>query len=325
MAMGNDRSEKDDYDSPWKEAIEEYFQEFMEFYFSEAAAQINWEREYKFRENELQQVVRDAELGRGRVDKLVEVELIDGKIQWVYVHIEVQSSYDQDFSKRMFTYNYRIFDRNGQPVGSFALLGDYSSEWRPSHFGYDVLGCRMQLDFPMVKLVDYENDMDQLIHIENVFGLVTAAHLLTKQTRGENKERYKAKFRLIRLLYDRDWTRQKILDLFAIIDWMMWLPSGLDRKLGNDIQNIEEEKNMQYVTSVERIARERGWEAGVKEGRHEESVRLLRLQLEHRFGAVPDWVDQRLCDSAPEQVETWATKLIDADTLEDVFSDEVAS
>jgi hypothetical protein len=32
----------DDYDSPWKEAVESYFPEFIEFYFPDASRQIDW-------------------------------------------------------------------------------------------------------------------------------------------------------------------------------------------------------------------------------------------------------------------------------------------
>jgi hypothetical protein len=73
------------------------------------------------------------------------------------------------------------------------------------------------------------------------FALVTAAHLLTRQTRGNPGRRYDAKLRLIRLLFTKGWDRQRILDLFTIIDWLMRLPVDLDRKIGEDIQRIEEE------------------------------------------------------------------------------------
>jgi len=32
----------DDYDSPWKEVLERYFEDFMAFFFPEAHADIDW-------------------------------------------------------------------------------------------------------------------------------------------------------------------------------------------------------------------------------------------------------------------------------------------
>lgn len=53
-----------DYDSRGKEAIYQYFEAGGEFFFPEAHSQIDWERGYEFLDTELQQVVRDGELGR---------------------------------------------------------------------------------------------------------------------------------------------------------------------------------------------------------------------------------------------------------------------
>ncbi len=70
--------ETSDYDSPWKEALERYFPQFLEFFFPQIHEEIDWSRGWTFLDKELQQVVRDAELGRRLVDKLVKVWKLDG-------------------------------------------------------------------------------------------------------------------------------------------------------------------------------------------------------------------------------------------------------
>ena len=60
-----------DYDSPWKEMLESYFPDFMAFFFSAAHQDINWSRGYENLDNELQQIVRDAKLGKRLADKLI--------------------------------------------------------------------------------------------------------------------------------------------------------------------------------------------------------------------------------------------------------------
>jgi hypothetical protein len=37
-----------DFDSPWKEALERYFPEFLAFFFPAAHADIDWRRGYEF-------------------------------------------------------------------------------------------------------------------------------------------------------------------------------------------------------------------------------------------------------------------------------------
>ena len=124
----------DNYDSPWKEAVEHYFPEFMTFYFPEAYAQIDWSKEPIFLDQELRAVVQDAELGKRFVDKLVRVTLLNGDEKWIYIHIEVQGTRQAEFAKRMFVYNYRIYDRYDKPVASLAVLADEHANWRPDYF-----------------------------------------------------------------------------------------------------------------------------------------------------------------------------------------------
>ena len=105
------QEDPDDFDSPWKEALEQALPEFLALFFPPAHAGIDWSRGYRFRDKELQQVVRDAELGRRYADKLAEVYTLDGKEAWVLVHIEIQGQAGPGFAERMYVYHYRLFDR----------------------------------------------------------------------------------------------------------------------------------------------------------------------------------------------------------------------
>ncbi|HAO19539.1 MAG TPA: cytosolic protein, partial [Desulfobacteraceae bacterium] len=64
MKTEKDTEDKDDYDSPWKDVLENYFFEFLAFFFPKAYRDIDLGRGYRFLDKELKQVVRDAKLGR---------------------------------------------------------------------------------------------------------------------------------------------------------------------------------------------------------------------------------------------------------------------
>ena len=99
-----------DFDSPWKDIITTYFEDFMLFFCPQAHAQIDWSKGFEFLDKELQQVTRNARYGRRFVDKLVKVHLQTGKKAWVLIHIEIQSQRKRGLARRVFIYNYRIFD-----------------------------------------------------------------------------------------------------------------------------------------------------------------------------------------------------------------------
>jgi hypothetical protein len=323
--MRNAENTTDEYDSPWKDILDHAFPEFMGFYFPDAHAQIDWADGHEFKHTELRQVVRDAELGKRFADALVQVTLRSGERRLIYIHIEIQGQRDADFAQRMFTYNYRLFDRYACPIASLAVLADDNDGWKPDHYGFDLLGCRHSLIFPIVKLLEFTDQVDQLEADRNPFALVTAAHLRTRQTKGDPDARYQAKRALVHLLYRHDWSRRRILDLFVVLDWMMRLPEALELQLWQDIELIEGEMKMPYVTSIERLASERGLQQGKMEGRLEgklegEAAVLERL-LTKRFGPLDEASQGRLKSASLKQLEQWTDRILDAPTLWAVFED----
>ena len=62
-----------DFDGPWKAALETWFEPFLHLVHPELHAAIDWTKPIEFLDTEVGRVTRDAEVGSGRVDKLVEV------------------------------------------------------------------------------------------------------------------------------------------------------------------------------------------------------------------------------------------------------------
>ncbi|MEI2771620.1 MAG: DUF4351 domain-containing protein, partial [Candidatus Competibacter sp.] len=87
----------------------------------------------------------------------------------------------------------------------------------------------------------------------------------------------------------------------------------------NEIQELEEDAKMRYISSAERLGMKRGQELGLQQGLQQGSTLLLRRQLRKRFGELPDWAETRLAEGTPAQLEQWAEQVLDAETLEAVF------
>jgi hypothetical protein len=248
--------QNDEFDSPWKEIVETYFQDFMQFFFPSIHDDIDWSRGYDFLDQELRQVVRDAELGKRLVDKLVKVWKVSGAETWVLVHLEIQSQEESHFSDRIFVYYYRLRDRYNQKIVSLAILGDERDSWRPQPFEEELWGCRVNFEFPIVKLLDYAPRWAELEESRNPFAIAVMAHLKTKETKRDAVARKEWKFRLTRQLYEQGYERQDILNLFGFLDWLMELPEGLKQAFRNELEQYEQENKMPYMTSIEQMGRE---------------------------------------------------------------------
>ena len=68
-----------EYDSPWKEVLDKYFAEFMQFCFPGLYRAIDWVTPAKMLDKEFQQIAQESETGQRTVDKLVEVRLLTGQ------------------------------------------------------------------------------------------------------------------------------------------------------------------------------------------------------------------------------------------------------
>ncbi len=280
-----DNQVRANYDSPWKEALNFYFPQFLEFCFPDIYQDIDWEQGYETWDTELQEIVRDAEIGDRLADKLVKVYLRQQQQEvFLLVHVEVQGSVDLDFPKRMFIYNHRIFDRYDRQVISLAVLGDEQKSWSPNSYGYQIRGFTSYLEFPMVKLLDYQEQGNLLEESTNPFAIIIMAHLTAKKTTNHPEERFQGKLRMVRRLYERGYNREQILELFRLIDWMMVLPPGLEQEFRVEYKRYQEEQKMPYITSIERLAKE--------EGKAEERLVTTRQHiiaiLTMRFGQVSE-------------------------------------
>jgi hypothetical protein len=309
---------KADYDTPWKDVLEQFFEPFMRFYFPDAHAQIDWEAGFIFKDKELQKVTRRAKIGRLTVDKLVQVCLKSGLELWVLIHIEVQSQHDADFEKRVFVSNYRLFDGQDKPVASLVILSDTSSEWRPSEYGYSVFGSHMQLRFPSVKLLDYREQAAALEKDTNPFAVVTLTHLKAIETKGKNKVRYNWKRRLFRSLYQRGWKAEQIRHLYDFIDWVVDLPEELDDKLWEEMREYEEEINMPYVNSAERYGIKKGIAKGITKGRREHAVELAVRLASHKLGKLSVEIEVQIKRLSLRKLDQLALALFSFTSMDDL-------
>ncbi|MEC4818899.1 MAG: DUF4351 domain-containing protein [Scytonema sp. PMC 1069.18] len=292
-----------DYDKSWKEALNEYFEDFLAFFFPAVHAAIDWTQTPESLDKELQNITASAQAPDGVADKLYKVQLLDKKEAWILIHVEVQSYYDVDLEKRIYTYNYRAGELYDKFVVSLAVLGDTSPTWRPNRYAKSILDCSLSFTFPTVKLMDYEQRWHELESSNNPFAIITMAHLKTKATTRNLTQREEWKWQFIRGLYERGLTKQQIVKLFDVIDTMMTLPEQLQQRLFAKIDRFEEERKMALVSPTVQLAR--------KQGEQKVIIRLLNLRL----GEIEESLIEHIRKLPIEQLEELAEALLDFSTV----------
>jgi len=263
-------------DTAWKQILDVYFKNFVDYCLPDLSRLIDWSRAWSSLDKELQSISKNNLAGKRLLDKLMKVYLLDGKEQWILVHIEVQGKPEETFPNRMLTYNYRLYDKYEKSIVSCAILTDDNKKWRPNHCKVGFAGSYLSLDYLVIKLIDYRDKLVELDASSNSFASVIFAQLKAIEARFKPDEyRKKIKFSLTKRLYEKGFSRDEICDLYRFIDWLIGLPEPLELEYLNEVHELEGVKQMPYISTAERL--------GMKLGAEQNAIKIAIGMLEEGF------------------------------------------
>ena len=156
------------------------------------------------------------------------------------------------------------------------------------------------------KLLDWHARWAELEANPNPFALVVMAHLEAQESK-DGATRNGWKLHLVRLLYGRGYTRQQILEIFRVLDWILQLPRDLELEFTRELMAFEEQAKMPYITSIQRIGRQEG-----------EAAMLLR-QIARKFGPPTAPVRERIERADSETLLAWSDRILTAQTLDEML------
>jgi hypothetical protein len=236
------------------------------------------------------------------------VRLRSGVQQWILVHLEIQTSYEEGFELRISRYNCGLFWVFGERVVTLVVLADLRESWLPREDVFQVADFESRLKFPVCKLIarleaDWLEDTSLPVQLAR-------AQIEALRTAGDPEGRYRAKWRLVRGLYDLGYNAEQVRELFRLIDWMMHLRSDLSERFEQELTALEESRQMPYVTSVERIAEARGQTQG--------GGNVLLKLLRKLYGPVPEGVEDRVRKLPLERLEALGEAVLGFRSLQDL-------
>jgi hypothetical protein len=138
--------------------------------------------------------------------------------------------------------------------------------------------------------------------------LLARAQVEALRTAGDAEGRYRAKWLLVRGLYDLGYNAQEVRELFRLIDWMMHLRVDLDEQFRAELTAFEEQGKMPYVTSIERLAEVRG------------AANAYLTQLAEICGPLPEATANRIRELSSDQLQRLGKELLRFESLVDLDS-----
>lgn len=148
----------------WKGLLELVFDDLLRCVLPNADEVFDMARGFSFLDKELEELYPESCKGTDIrfVDKLVKLYRLDGKEEWMLIHIEVQAETKagdrSGFPERMFRYFYRIFDKYQVPVMAIAILTGRDGKKIGDTFEYDVLGTKLFYKYKTIRVLDYSDE-----------------------------------------------------------------------------------------------------------------------------------------------------------------------
>lgn len=141
-------------DKIWKMSIENYFQEFMEFFAPDISRDIDFTKGFEDLNHELKKIVPESEAMHRECDSLLKVTLKDAGEKWVLLHLEIQGYEDDRFAERMFAYYYRIYDRYNQEIYPLAVFTHGIEDNQPKAYEKEFYGMKLCYQYPVYRVIE---------------------------------------------------------------------------------------------------------------------------------------------------------------------------
>ena len=168
------------------------------------------------------------------------------------------------------------------------MLANLREGWLPDEDRFQLADFETRTRFPVCKLIDRlraDWQDDQSLPVQ-----LARAQIAALRTAGDPEGRYRAKWQLVRNLYEMGYNAERVRELFRLIDWMMHLREDFEERFKQELDQLEESLQMPFVTSVERLAKAEGR----TEGRTEGGATVLLKLLTKRWGPLPEELQQQI-------------------------------
>lgn len=250
----------------WKGAIEDFFEDFLHYFFSEFVDEVDFDRSYEFLDKELEQLSPDSYTQHKFADKLVKFYLKSGLEKWVLCHIEVQGYVDHVFPDRMFIYYYRILDKYGKPVAAIAIYTDDRPSFHPRHFENEFWDTRILYEFRTFKVLNQKPE-DFAKSPQNPFSIILETVWIALQ-KGKLVNKLELKLKIVKKLFEKGFPKWKIERLFNFISYYIDLDKDEEKLIfENRIQPlIKKSEPMGIMEAIEQELKRQAKEEGMKEG-----------------------------------------------------------
>lgn len=192
------------------------------------------------------------------MDMLVKTFLKDGKEEWVLIHIEIEGGNDMGFSRRMFMYWYRIYDRFGVDIAALVVFTGNKYQKRSEVFEKEFLGTKVHYSFNTYHILDHSEE--ELLKMDNPFALIVlAAQKALLRDRIPEQELGEQRLTVARaLIQSHKYSHEQIINFLYFLKNFIYIENPvINRNFDREIEVLTGKENaMGIIETIKKITRE---------------------------------------------------------------------
>ena len=297
-----------DHDRLFKELLSTFFIEFLELFLPQVASTIDRESIHFLP----QEYFADLTAGEDKViDLLVEVKQSGEEVGFL-LHVEAQSSVEQNFARRMFLYFARLHQKYLQRIYPIVVFS-FDEPQREEPHTYTV-------EFPNRKVLEFSFESIQLNRLNwrdylNQQNPVAAALMAKMKIAPDDRPTVKAECLRLLATLRLDPARTRLISGF--VDTYLRLNAEEKQMFQEELGKLNESERgnvMEIVTSW----MEEGIEQGLEQGAQREAKSLILRQLTRRVGELPEPIRSQIGILPLAQLEALGEALLDFSNVSDL-------
>ena len=305
------QTEATDHDRLFKELLQNFFPDFMQAFFPAMYREMDFSS-LKFLQ---QEIITDVTAGKKHiVDLLAEVKL-KGEDSVIIIHVENQAQYQKDFSRRMFIYFSRIFEKTDKIIVPIVVFSYDTPKEEPQGLTLGFLS-RTFLNFRYLTLELKKKHWRDFVESNNPLALAFMCKMGFKP-----EERVQIKLAFMNKLAGLPLNAAQKTLLTGFFETYLILNCKEEKIFYRELKKLspeEVERVLEITTSWHKKGWQKGKREGKREGKLEGQAQILMQVMKKRFPQVPPSWEEKLRKLSEENLSALTEAVLEATSLEDL-------
>ena len=239
------------YDKAYKWLITYFLEDAIEFLHPNLFVLIDWDKEVTFQEQELANISNNNNKLYSKVDKLIELTLLNKKRAFILLHIEIQQSNPTEIAKRMFNYYTNLILKYPDKEVHSLLVYIGKEQHNNMHI-FNIQNESISIEFKFTYFNLAEQSKEFLLSKNNLLGIILFFTKMIQEKKNKESSNYSIIKEIIELIKKINKSVDEYKKFINFVEEIIPVnvEPALDKYINQEKNNIM--GNLSHINSVKK-------------------------------------------------------------------------